>query len=403
MSIDVKKLGIKELLFLFLNIKGEYENETVAKKGDEVPDYFIANTSIRNAHKNKKPKSNEFDQDEKQNFLTALNKYYIFKTDFILHSKDKIEIKFKNNSKLSISKLLGKLYDEIKVKQLKVKPKLFSKYFAIAAFAFRGSFDLSANFYTVDLHSSRISTKEDMSYLIKLLMLVDFNDRLNLNFRELQREGTKRATQFRINLKYFSENFLGELKKVNPYRYEQFKLNKDALDKKSDECRNGNIGFIGRVEFYLDHIVEEKDLDIRQLRKKLEFSVENDKENRKKRSNSARAFAISTKKEQCASCYKKYSTKDRSFKMKNGTWYFELHHVISFANWKIQTEDPDNYVKLCPTCHRALTPNRAEEKYQKEIIKNILEDRSVLKYVENVKNLEGSKKNPIDFVYELLK
>ena len=29
----------------------------------------------------------------------------------------------------------------------------------------------------------------------------------------------------------------------------------------------------------------------------------------------------------------------------------------------------ENLVKLCPACHRALTPNRAEESYQKKLLK----------------------------------
>ena len=77
--------------------------------------------------------------------------------------------------------------------------------------------------------------------------------------------------------------------------------------------------------------------------------------------------------------------------------------LFSYANENIETENPDNYVKLCPACHRALTPNRAEESYQKELITNILEDPDTLYFVEGVKEYSKSSKTPVDFVYSLLK
>ena len=49
--------------------------------------------------------------------------------------------------------------------------------------------------------------------------------------------------------------------------------------------------------------------------------------------------------------------------------YFELHHVISFGA-KQSGDILENLVKLCPCVY--FNPNRAEESYQKEIIKNIL-------------------------------
>ena len=204
--------------------------------------------------------------------------------------------------------------------------------------------------------------------------------------------------------------YLNELKNVNPYRYDEFIDNQQFLDSKSDENKNGNAGFLERIAFYLDHIVEKKSSlsssEIKELREKLNLSIK-DKSTKiktKKRSNSAKIFVKLTKPERCASCHKEYPNKDRSFKMRNGYWYFEIHHVISFANKRIQTEDFDNLVKLCPVCHRALTPNRAEKTYQMGIILNILsDDASVLKYVVDVQKKLGDKQKPEDFVYDHLK
>lgn len=408
----LNKLGLKELLFLFLNIKGCYKSKSkkICKKGSEIPDFFVANTTISNSKKRLWYTSKSFGSVEQDQFVKSLNHYYKFSSDFVPVSTASIKIEFKNNSKISISELLEKIYEEIRVKQLQISTKDFSKDFAIAAFAFRGSFDLNANFYTTDLHPSRVSTKKDIGYLMKLLVFVEFNDRLNLNFRELQGEGTKRATQFRINLKYFSEMYLNELKNVNPYRYDEFIDNQQFLDSKSDENKNGNAGFLERIAFYLDHIVEKKSSlsssEIKELREKLNLSIKDKdtKKKTKKRSNSAKIFVKLTKPERCASCHNVYPNKDRSFKMRNGYWYFEIHHVISFANKRIQTEDFDNLVKLCPVCHRALTPHRAEKAYQLGIISNILlDDAKVLRYVTSVQKKLGNKQKPEDFVYGHLK
>lgn len=415
--LNINDLGLKELLFLFLNVKGYKtkqkgsRKEIVCKSGNEVPDIFATDTKISNANKQVESHSEPFNEEQREKFVQALNTYYNFENyEFSSPTKATIKMVFPNNEKLSISDFLEKLYNAIKSKQLEVSSEDFSKYFAIAGFAFRGSFDLKLNFYTTDLHRSRVSTKADLEKFIKLLILTDLNNQLNLNFRELQGEGTKRDTQFRINLRYFNDMYLDELKKVNPYRYRQFIMNADHIKLKSKKRPDkGLTDFLGRMKFYLKNIVGKSNLDqldINNLRNRLNFSSDDsERDNKgKKRSNSAKEFAVLSKPEYCAACHNKYSNEERTFKMRDSDfWYFELHHVISFANRDIQTEDPDNYVKLCPVCHRALTPRRANEDYQKKIINNILEDKSVLNYVKNVEKTIKSKKDPVEFVYELLK
>lgn len=83
--------------------------------------------------------------------------------------------------------------------------------------------------------------------------------------------------------------------------------------------------------------------------------------------------------------------------------YFELHHVISFGA-KQSGDILENLVKLCPACHRALTPNRAEESYQKEIIKNILlNSNEANDYVGNFIKEPDNLDMKIDYVYSNLK
>ena len=184
-------------------------------------------------------------------------------------------------------------------------------------------------------------------------------------------------------------------------------LNKDSILGKN--YKKTNDDFIARIRFYQNEIVEEKianKLSIDQLRDRLNFSQSDDEsDNEKHRDNRAKELAKATQPDLCASCQKIYTNENRTFKIRNtDMWYFEMHHVISFANRSIQTEVSDNYVKLCATCHRALTPNRAEENYQKNIIANIFENRpDSLTYVRNVQSTVDDKQSPVDFVYSVLK
>lgn len=410
--MNFDNLKLDELLMIFLNVKG-IKGSKPCKIGKDIPDYFSLDTSIKSSNKHKTSYvSPNFDDAERKEFINALNTYYNFEDKkFSAVSKSKIQLTFSNENKISISQLLEIIYNKIMEKQLFYSNLEFSEKYALNAFAFRGSFDLERNYYTTDLHSSRVSSKADLDRFIKILMLTNLNNFLNLNFRELQGEGTIRATQFRINMRYFYETYIEDLKKINPYRYRQFKLNDKAILLNSLHKKNEDVGFLNRIKFYSSYIVGNNHLDrvsIQELREKLNFTDIEQKSTGKKRSNQAKKFAVLSKPDYCASCHGVYENKDRTFKLRNGKfWYFEMHHVISFANKKINTENVDNYVKLCPACHRALTPNRATEELQKSIIKNILyEDKnndSTLNYVINVQHALHSTESPIDFVYNKLK
>lgn len=395
--IRVKDLQMKELLFAFLNVKG-YINKKVCKNGNDVPDHFVFESTLK--------KMSDDDTDE---FVDSLNRYFNFGNKFVLMTKTKICMEFDNPENKTISELLEDIYKEVVKKQLSIGTEQFSKYFAIASFCFRGSIDLKRHFYTVDLHKSRMSLYKDIDHFMKLTVLTNFNDQLNLNFRELQGEGTRRDTQFRMNIRFFFDNYLDELKLVNPFRYRKLVDSKDEIMQISSAKKSNS--FLQRVKFYLDNIVNNKssldDIKIAELRRRLEFSDENNTQDGIIRSNKTKEFALLTKPQECASCYKKYTNEQRTFKMRDSDfWYFEMHHVISFANSKygIQTENVENYVKLCPACHRALTPDRADKDYQMNIISNILEhDEETTDFVKSVQNKVNSSISPNEFVYEHLK
>ncbi|AOG30845.1 hypothetical protein AWV72_p011 (plasmid) [Lactiplantibacillus plantarum] len=405
--MDIHKLDLKELLFLYMNVKG-YKLGKVLKRGDKIPDSFSLETTIRSGKASYK--GNDISSSDFEEMVSSLNKYYDFQElKFSLHSS-KIKLTFNNDHGITLSKFMTFLFDEINKRQLAYTVKDFSKYFAIAAFGFRGSLDFKAKFYTIDIHSSRLSSKKDVEQLMKLVVLSNLDDQLNFNFRELQKQGTVRDTQFRINLRYFYNNYLNDLKNINPLRYNQLIINKELImTMKIKDTKKGSDDFLKRLLFYSNHVIESKglnDLDIVNLRQMLNFSNQDDQDSGKKRSNKAKELAIINSPNFCAACHNMYETKDRTFKIREtNNWYFEMHHVISFANKNLQTESPDNYVKLCPACHRALTPGRADEEYQKELISNILDgsDNNSRIFVMNIQNEIHDHKETVEFVYELLK
>lgn len=406
--MNLETYTLRELLFLFLNVKG-VKNNKVLKKDNDIVDYFQTDSRIV-LTKADTYKTNPYTPKRRKENIDALNSYYPH-IAFSSKSNAGIIAKFDNDQGYTLLSLLKSIYDLISQKMLPISIAEFSKDFAIAAFGFRASMDLGRNYYTIDLHRSHMNSKASLEFFIKLLFQTNFNEQLNLNFRELQPdqvdEKANRDTQFRINLRYFYDHYLSELRLVNPFRAEQMNLNQQSILIKN--YRKKNDEFIARIRFYQNEIVEENvanKLDIEQLRIRLNFSqLDNEEDNVKHRDNRAKELAKGTQPDLCASCQNIYANKDRTFEIRDtDMWYFEMHHVISFANRNIQTEVSDNYVKLCATCHRALTPNRAEERYQKHIIENILKNRpDALTYVRNVQSAVSDKQTPINFVYSVLK
>jgi 5-methylcytosine-specific restriction protein A len=62
----------------------------------------------------------------------------------------------------------------------------------------------------------------------------------------------------------------------------------------------------------------------------------------------------------------------------------------------------DNLVKLCATCHRALTPRRASDSLQTTIIRRMLESRDEVKNFVN-SMISDPKIDAVAFVHQSLK
>lgn len=115
------------------------------------------------------------------------------------------------------------------------------------------------------------------------------------------------------------------------------------------------------------------------------------------------SYARKTFDDICVGCNDLYEIIDRSFKMRrNERFYFEINHVIPYASNSSVVDVLDNLVKLCPVCHRALTPGRAYEKLQKSIIKKMIESRKeVEQFVKLV--MPPTFTSPVEYVYSVLK
>ena len=104
------------------------------------------------------------------------------------------------------------IYKQIQIKRIEsqISDDEFSDLILLAFFAFRGSPDFKLNFYSLDLPRQIVSSFY-LDSLFKLLTNINDLRQLNLNFRELQDQfitgENERNTQFRINLRYFADNF----------------------------------------------------------------------------------------------------------------------------------------------------------------------------------------------------
>lgn len=251
------------------------------------------------------------------------------------------------------------------------------KEIGLAIFILRGSIDFARNYMSIDLKRN-IENENYLNNMMKIL--VSSNEvikYLNFNFRNLQGQyvsgENKRNNQLRMNLRWISNNLINEYKLLNIYKYNILESNQDKVGNlpKSDEMY---IMFLKRMQYYSKNIMgkELSDKELNSFRNDL-FNEETDKVVRNKQ---IQLLIKSTTEDICVACNTIYNISNRSFIVpKDNRFYFEYHHVISFSRDKENLDIPDNLVKLCPTCHRAMTPNRADNDYQKMLIKNILECR----------------------------
>ncbi|ETB64146.1 TPA: hypothetical protein DIC38_00495 [Candidatus Nomurabacteria bacterium] len=338
-----------------------------------------------------------------QTAISLSNKY---KLNFNSNGKGLIISIINNNHNYDLNDFLNVVYDSIVVKLNKLPSNyLLDVEIALALFMFRGSVDFNRSFYSVDLKNP---TKDYIDNFFKVLLSSDdLLSRLNLNFRELQPQYVEgrnlRNTQVRINLKWFYDNVILNFSNINKYKTDIFFKNIAKLG----EIRKYNI-FEERIILYKQSIFGRKlnKNEINKLRNELQFSLNDEQTKGNKfsiRNQKIVSYAREIFNDVCVGCNYTYNIKDRSFKMpRNDRYYFEINHVIAYSSDSVVVDVLDNLVKLCPTCHRALTPGRAYEELQKTIIKNMLNSRKeVSRFVDLMKPKEF--KSSIDYVYKMLK
>lgn len=363
---------------------------------DDNDDFFILNSYY------KKSKFSNLELDLK---ILVENNELISKISnlpFILE-KNKHCCYIKKNGNINFNTFFSLLYKKIQRLREKYDDKTFSQIVCASLFFPRGSIDINANFFAVDIYR-KYQNEEYLNKIFYLLTSVGDIKQLNFNFREFQQQHIKkintRNTQIRINLKWLCDYLSLTLKQFNKYKFNIINNNLQIINSKT--IRNKiSLDFYDRIQFYITNILKSKstNLDIDSLRKEIGFDS-NSKEF--VRNSSIVNLAKIALPDFCSGCIGKYELKDRTFKYKNSDkWYLEINHVISFANNNV--DQIDNLCKLCPACHKALTPNRANESLQKEIIKSILNNNPIVSDYVNLFIESNTIERKIEYVFEKLR
>lgn len=310
-----------------------------------------------------------------------------------------------NNEHISLENFIDRVYQCILVRiSNEVSNYNLDCEMALAMFLFRGSADFNRGYYSVDIKTNNPKYYDEM---FKILLSSDeLLSRLNLNFRELQHEyvvgKSKRNTQVRVNLKWFYDNVVLYYPHLNQYKTDVLRQNIMSLGE-STRYRS----FEQRLIFYKQNVLGRalSDVEIAELRRSLDFSEQETMHSHSHfaiRNQKIVAYAREVFLDECVGCKGEYDISTRTFRMpRNGRWYLEINHVIPYASDSKKVDVVDNLVKLCPACHRALTPNRAEESLQKHIIDKMLASRDeVMKFVQSM--MPNPSLSPTNFVFSKL-
>ncbi|MCQ2933022.1 HNH endonuclease [Helicobacter pylori] len=262
---------------------------------------------------------------------------------------------------------------------------LNQKRFLSGFFESRGSIDTQRNFLTLDYFFHSPLEFNKFHYLIDLFNIP--SEALNFNFRELQPEHAQGINQRNAQFRIYLDWYLYHIGLFNPYKariaHHVFKttLIYDGVYYKLSypptTKYHGN-SFTERAHFYLKNVYQQ-DLDkkrIEELREQLGLIQKS--EEFKRDSKIINFYRISTP-NVCSACCDDYDIKERSFlslplyqiTQRSDSYYTEIHHVISLGKDK-ELDVLENLAKLCPTCHRALKKGASAERFQKRLIRNIL-------------------------------
>ena len=358
--------NLEQLLICFFNININYDSI------DDIVDDF----TIEGSFKQSKYSTIPFDKENL--FLEVsknLTKYYQMPFS---QKKNGYICTVKNDLQYTYKEIINALRNKILV-QISRFPNVLNidSVLAKSIYILRGSPDFNRRLIAVDiLRPNKNDIYIDSMYRI-LNVSNELINYLNWNFRDLQQDyvtgKNKRNIQLRLNLNWYYKNVASSLEDINRYKYKILIDNTDKiglLDNQSKISEN----FIKRVQFYRLKILNNDltELDIKEIRNDL-FGENNSVPTRKQR-------VVSTVKnltdDVCCACHTTYPIEDRSFIVpRDNRYYFEYHHVIPFSSNRNMVDIVENVVKLCPTCHRAMTKNRAAETLQTKLIYNILKTR----------------------------
>lgn len=306
---------------------------------------------------------------------------------------------------ISSDDFFNQIYKYIQIKRIEnqISDHDFSNLILLSFFALRGSPDFKLNFYSLDLPRQIVSSQY-LDNLFKLLTNISDLRQLNLNFRELQYQfiagENERNTQFRINLRYFYDNLAKDLLKINRYKANILSRQDQLITTKNTAQESKT--FIERLVFYKDRVLNQQktEREIEQLRRDLGFVYDEMIDEKVKRNQGIVQYVRAFFDDECVCCKNTYPLESRTFRLRNsGRFYLEVHHVISFSADRT-LDQIDNLVKVCPACHRALTKNRADETYQKQLIGEILVNAPKAK--EFCLNFTDEN-NCVQFIYDRLR
>lgn len=310
---------------------------------------------------------------------------------------------YQGNS-INFDKFIDLVYFEI-IQRISKNNEDYEKDLILGIFSMRGSSDFTAGYMAIDANASENQLDKYFKLILNSEKLLDY---LNLNFREVQAQfvsgENQRDTQIRVNLGWFY-TFNQFFKSINEYKANtlDFQANNGKI-RPAKMIDTRSAAFVDRINFYRKNILgkELSESEVENIRNDLFGDSVDAQTTRDQR---IRAFIQETTDDVCVGCKDEYDIKDRSFKMpyNNNRWYLEINHIIPFSNSPERLDVPENLIKLCAVCHRALTPNRAEETLQKTIIKRMIynsrtEIESFITYIANENNMQ-----PVDFVFNKLR
>ena len=210
----------------------------------------------------------------------------------------------------------------------------------------------------------------------------------------------ERNTQFRINLRYFYDRLAQDLLSVNKFKADILLCNRQLIITKN--IAQESKTFIERLMFYKDRVLnhQKTEREIEQLRRDLGFVYDEMIDEKVKRNQGIVQYVRAFFDDECVCCKNTYPLESRTFRHRDSErFYLEVHHVISFSA-DHTLDQIDNLVKVCPACHRALTKNRADETYQKQLIGEILVNAPKAK--EFCLNFTDEN-NCVQFIYDRLR